>query len=73
VALNCDRKEADMAEKLQITWVKSNIAGCKKFEPVLRGIGLKRLNQTVIRSNTPEIRGMVKKVLHMVTVEEINE
>ncbi len=62
-----------MAEKLQITWIRSNIAGSNKFEPILRGIGLKRLHQTVIRSNTPEIRGMVKKVLHMVQVEEINE
>jgi large subunit ribosomal protein L30 len=62
-----------MAEKLKITWVKSNIAGCKKFDPILRGIGLRKLNQTVIRSNIPEIRGMVKKVIHLLKVEEITE
>ena len=62
-----------MAEKLKITWVKSNIGGCKKFEPILRGIGLKKMNQTVIRSNIPEIRGMIKKVIHLLEVEEINE
>lgn len=62
-----------MAGKLQVTWVKSNIAGCCKFDPVLRGLGLTKLNQTVIRSNTPEIRGMIKKVIHLVRVEEINE
>ncbi len=62
-----------MAGKLQVTWVKSNIAGCSKFEPVLRGLGLRKLNQTVIRSDTPEIRGMVKKVIHLLKVEEINE
>lgn len=67
------RNEADMGQKLKITWVKSNIGGCSEFEPVLRGIGLKKLNQTIIRSNTPEIRGMVKKVIHLLRVEEINE
>jgi large subunit ribosomal protein L30 len=36
---------------------------------VLRGLGLKKLHQTVIRGDTREIRGMVNKVIHMVDVE----
>lgn len=60
-----------MNGKLQITLKKS--PGRKEFEPVLRGLGLRKLHHTVIRSNTPEIRGMVKKVIHLLDVEEINE
>jgi large subunit ribosomal protein L30 len=37
---------------------------------VLNGLGLRRLHQTVVLKDTPEIRGMINKVNHMVTVEE---
>ncbi|MBN1356453.1 50S ribosomal protein L30 [bacterium] len=60
-----------MAKKLKITWKRSNNSGPAKFDPIIRGLGLRRLNQTVIRSNIPEIRGMVKKVIHLVDVQEI--
>lgn len=42
----------------------------QKQREILRGLGLKRLNQTVERPNTRAIRGMVKKVIHLVEVEE---
>lgn len=60
-----------MAGKLQVTWVKS--AGRKSFIPTLRGLGLRKLNHTVLRSDTPEIRGMIKKVIHLLEVKEIKE
>jgi len=60
-----------MADKLEITWKKSSIGYNKKVNAILRGLGLRRLNHTVIRSNTPEIRGMVRKILHLVKVREI--
>jgi large subunit ribosomal protein L30 len=60
-----------MAIKLKVTLKKSNIGGPRKFDPIIRGLGLRRLNHTVIRSNTPEIRGMVKKIIHLLDVEEI--
>jgi large subunit ribosomal protein L30 len=60
-----------MATKLLITWVKSNITGNRKFDEVIRGLGLRHLNDSIIRSNIPEIRGMVKKVIHLVDVKEI--
>ena len=61
-----------MAAKLEITWKKSNIGGNKMFDDTLRGLGLRKLNQKVIRSNIPVIRGMVKKVIHLVDVREID-
>ncbi len=58
-----------MAE-LKITLKRSSIGRDKYFAKVLKGLGLRRLHQTVVLQDTPEIRGMINKVSHMVTVEE---
>ncbi|MEJ2470184.1 MAG: 50S ribosomal protein L30 [Desulfuromonadales bacterium] len=58
-----------MAE-LKITLKRSSIGRDKYFAKVLKGLGLRRLHQTVVLQDTPEIRGMISKVSHMVTVEE---
>jgi large subunit ribosomal protein L30 len=42
----------------------------EKQRKVLRGMGLTRLNKTVELKNTPEVRGMIKKVTHLVSTEE---
>jgi large subunit ribosomal protein L30 len=56
---------------LKITLVKSGIARPGKHKVVLIGLGLKKLNKTVIRQDTAEIRGMINKVSHLVQVEEV--
>ncbi len=56
--------------KLSITWEKSAIGYNKVQRITLRTLGLRRLNQTVIHKDSPEIRGMVQKVRHLVHVEE---
>ena len=58
-----------MAE-IKITLKRSGINRDKYFTKVLNGLGLRRLQQTVVLKDTPEIRGMINKVSHMVTVEE---
>jgi large subunit ribosomal protein L30 len=58
-----------MAE-IKITLKRSGIGRDKYFTKVLKGLGLRRLHQTVALQDTPEIRGMINKVSHMVTVEE---
>lgn len=60
-----------MKKKLKITLVKSFIGRPEKQRKVLRGMGLGKLNKAVLLGDTPEIRGMVRKVTHLVTVEEI--
>ena len=60
-----------MSGKLKITLVKSMIGRPKKHRQVLRGIGLKKVNRSVLRENTPAIRGMVNIVSHLVTAEEV--
>lgn len=58
------------AKQLKITLVKSGIARPGKHKVVLTGLGLRKLNHSVVRVDTPQIRGMIKKVSHLVTVEE---
>ncbi len=57
------------AKKIKITLVKSGIARPGKHKVVLIGLGLKKLNHSVIRLDTPQIRGMITKVSHLVKVE----
>jgi large subunit ribosomal protein L30 len=60
-----------MSAKLKITMVKSMIGRPEKHRRVLRGIGLRKMNRTVQREDTPAIRGMIDVVSHLVSVEEI--
>jgi len=56
--------------EIKVTLKRSGIGRNKYFTKVLNGLGLRRLQQTVVHKDTPEIRGMINKVSHMVTVEE---
>lgn len=55
---------------LKITLVKSQIGVPRKLRKVLIGLGLRKTNGSVIRKDTPEIRGMIFKVKHLVEVTE---
>jgi large subunit ribosomal protein L30 len=59
-----------MGKELKITLKKSGIGRDKYFTKVLQGLGLTKLNKTVVLQDTPEIRGMIRKVAHMVLVED---
>ena len=61
------------AKKLKVTQVKSGIGRMGKQRRVLKGLGLHGPHTEVVVDNTPSFRGMVKKVLHLVEVEEVNE
>jgi large subunit ribosomal protein L30 len=58
------------AKTLKITLVKSAIARPGKHKIVLVGLGLRKLNHSVVRIDTPQIRGMISKISHLVKVEE---
>ncbi|HHT37594.1 MAG: 50S ribosomal protein L30 [Firmicutes bacterium] len=58
--------------KLKITWKKSAIGYAKDQKDTIAALGLRKLNQTVIKEDNPCIRGMVFKVKHLVEVEEVN-
>jgi large subunit ribosomal protein L30 len=59
-----------MAEKIKVKLVRSMIGRPEKQRKVLRGMGLTRLNKTVELKDTPELRGMINKVKHLVSTEE---
>ena len=61
-----------MAGKLKITQLRSTIGHVKKQRGVIRALGIKRLYQSVEQKDTPQIRGMIDKVKHLVKVEVEN-
>jgi large subunit ribosomal protein L30 len=60
-----------MAE-LKVTQIKSKIGGKKDQRDSLRSLGLRRIGDVVVKQDRPEIRGMIKAVRHLVTVEEVD-
>ncbi len=59
--------------RLRITWRKSAIGYRRDQKDTIRALGLKRLGHTVEHDDTPAIRGMVFKVRHLITVEEVGD
>jgi len=58
-----------MSNRLNITLVKSSIGYSKRQKNTVRALGLRRLGQTVQQDDNPVIRGMIKKVFHLVKVD----
>lgn len=61
-----------MATKLRITLKHSAIGKPEDQKNTVKALGLNKLNKTVEHNDTPQIRGMIKKITHLVEVEEIN-
>ena len=59
-----------MNAKLKIQLVKSTIGKPKKHRDIVTGLGLKKLNQVVELSDTPEVRGMIAKISHMLNIAQ---
>jgi large subunit ribosomal protein L30 len=58
-------------KKLKIKQIRSYIGRPEKHRRVLRGLGLGKMNRTVVLNDTPEIRGMAHKVIHLIALEEV--
>ncbi len=59
--------------RLKVTQVRSIIDRPKDQKATVRALGLHRINQSVLKDDRPEIRGMLVKVSHLVQVEEVEE
>lgn len=59
-----------MAGQIKVTLVKSGIGFPRNQRDTIKGLGLRKLNQTRVLADTPAIRGMVKKINHLVKMEE---
>ena len=57
--------------QIKVTQRRSNIGVKPNQRATLRALGLKRINDTVVQEDRPEIRGMVQTVTHLVSVEEV--
>jgi len=58
-------------QKLKITLVKSMNGRLKNHQACVRGLGLRRMHQSVVVDATPENRGMINKACYMLKVEEV--
>ncbi|MGV8965663.1 MAG: 50S ribosomal protein L30 [Cellulomonas sp.] len=58
--------------RIKVTQTKSAIGGKRNQRETLRSLGLKRIGDTVVKEDRPEIRGMVSTVVHMVVTEEVD-
>jgi large subunit ribosomal protein L30 len=61
-------KAAEKKATIQIQYFRSAIQAPVKHKKVVKGLGFTRLNQIVVREDTPSIRGMVKTVPHLVRI-----
>jgi len=62
-----------MSVRLKVTQVRSLIGRPKPQRDTIRGLGLRRIHDVVVKEDRPEIRGMLHKVSHLVKVEEVTE
>ncbi len=61
----------DTSLQLRVTYVKSAIGYTQRQKDTVQALGLRRLGDSVQHKDTPDIRGMIKKVQHLVAVEEV--
>lgn len=57
-----------MSSQITVTLVKSTIGKPAKHCKIAAGLGLKKLNQPIVHNDTPEIRGMISKICHLLHV-----
>ena len=56
--------------KLKITQVKSVIDRSKRQKDTMKALGLRKMNQSVVKDATPSVVGMIEKVAHLLKIEE---
>jgi large subunit ribosomal protein L30 len=60
----------DKAKTVKVTLVRSIAGQLKSHQATVRGLGLRRIRQTSVVADTPEVRGMILSARHMLKVEE---
>lgn len=62
-----------MSKQLKITWTKSFIGYPETQRKTIKSLGLRKLNHSVIKPDSPQLRGQINKVSHLVAVEELED
>lgn len=60
-------------KQIKITQVKSLIGRTQDQRRTVRSLGLRRISDSVVKNDTPEVRGMIKSVAHLVKTEEVSK
>ncbi|MFM5905505.1 MAG: 50S ribosomal protein L30 [Micrococcales bacterium] len=61
-----------MAARLKVTQIKSEIGGKPNQRESIRTLGLKRIGDIIVKDDSPQVRGLINTVAHLVKVEEID-
>ena len=61
-----------MAKKLKVTLVRSLSGRIQSHRDTIHALGIRKVNHSVIHKDSPQIRGMIRAVRHLVEVEEVN-
>lgn len=62
------KNENENSGSIKIQYYRSSIGYSKKQKAIVKALGITKLNQTVERENTPSMRGMVKKIPHLLRI-----
>jgi large subunit ribosomal protein L30 len=57
-------------EKIKVTQIRSTIDRPERQKRTIRALGITKMNQTVVHEATPQVKGMIEKVKHLVKVEQ---
>ena len=66
------RKGPTEMAQVKVTQIKSGVGGKPNHRETLRTLGLKKIGQSRVHEDGPEVRGMIRAVAHLVTVEEVD-
>lgn len=67
------KEQQAQAKKIKVTLVKSTIGSLENHKRTVEALGLKKIRSSKIHNDTPAIRGMIFKVKHLVSVEEVTD
>jgi large subunit ribosomal protein L30 len=62
----------DVMGKIKVTQVKSTIDRSKRQKDTIKALGLRKMHQSVVHEESPQILGMINKVNHLVEVEKVD-
>ena len=66
-------KGSDMEKTITVKWIRSGIGRTEDQKETIRGLGFKRLHQTLTLPDRPEIRGMIHRVIHLLEVNPVRK
>ncbi len=64
------KQDTTSGKSIRVTLVRSSIGDTKDQKATVKALGLRRLHQTIEHKDTPALRGMLNKIIHLIKIEE---